>query len=293
MRMRWTGCPRSSFGLRAQSIVSIRIASPLSSYENARMVIHRRNKEGNSIIGNRSGSIFLQRRRLCTGALGVAFVLLANSAAVLALERAADPDPARFAADIRAFEAWDRQNSFPPRAVLFVGSSSIRMWQTAESFPDSPVINRGFGGSHISDVNHFADRIVLKYRPVVVVFYAGDNDIADGKTPEQVSQDFEQFVGHLHERLPAAQVIYLPIKPSLLRWERWPQMQKANELIHQFTGNNNRLSYVDTATPMLGNDGRPRAELFVEDGLHLNAEGYRLWNGLVRPAIERVRTAGE
>ena len=135
----------------------------------------------------------------------------------------ADPDPSRFEAEIKAFEAWDRQNSFPPHAVLFVGSSSIRKWQTAEGFPDLPVINRGFGGSHVSEVNHFVERIVFKYSPRVIVFYAGDNDIADGKSPERVFHDFQTFAELVHGRLPETRLIYLPIKPSLARWNKWPR----------------------------------------------------------------------
>jgi len=192
------------------------------------------------------------------------------------------PDPARFTADIAAFEAWDRQNSFPEEAVLFVGSSSIRMWQTAECFPDVPVINRGFGGSHVSDVNHFAKRIVLKYAPRTIVFYAGDNDIADGKTPEQVAGDFASFVEIVQAKLPNTKIIYLPIKPSLARWRLWPQMQVTNALVKRFVDSNDHLGYVDTATPMLGPGGKPRSEIFVEDGLHMNAQGYQIWSDLLR-----------
>jgi lysophospholipase L1-like esterase len=198
----------------------------------------------------------------------------------------AEPDLSRFESEIRAFEAWDRQNSFPPRAVLFVGSSSIRKWQTAESFPDLPVINRGFGGSHVSEVNHFAERIVLKYSPRVIVFYAGDNDIADGKSPERVFHDFAAFAELVHGRLPETRLIYLPIKPSILRWSKWPQMQAANVLAEAYARDHVWMTYVDTATPMLGADGRPRPELFVEDGLHMNAEGYRLWSEQLRPLLK-------
>jgi lysophospholipase L1-like esterase len=197
----------------------------------------------------------------------------------------ADPDPSRFEGEIKAVEAWDRQNSFPSKAVLFVGSSSIRMWQTSEGFPDLPVINRGFGGSHVSDVNHFAERIVLKYSPRVIVFYAGDNDIADGKSPDRVFHDFQTFAELVHARLPTARLVYLPIKPSLARWSKWDQMQAANSLAASFARNSAWVKYVDTATPMLGADGRPRPELFVEDGLHMNAEGYRLWNEKLRPVL--------
>jgi lysophospholipase L1-like esterase len=221
--------------------------------------------------------------RSCVCIACVTLLLCSDSSATRAQTTpAADPDPARFEAEIRAFEAWDRQNSFPHTAVLFVGSSSIRMWQTAESFPDLPVINRGFGGSHASDVNHFAERIVLKYAPRMIVFYAGDNDIADGKLPQQVFDDFREFVALVRERLPETRIVYLPIKPSLARWPLWPKMQAANALAADFIRRDSQLNYVDTATPMLGANGEPRRELFLEDGLHMNAAGYRLWSEVLR-----------
>jgi lysophospholipase L1-like esterase len=197
-----------------------------------------------------------------------------------------DPDPTRFEADIRAFEDCDRQNSFPRDSVLFVGSSSIRMWPTAESFPNMPVINRGFGGSHISDVNYFAARIVVKYKPRVIVFYAGDNDIAVGKSPLQVFEDFQLFVQRVHEQLSATRIVYLPIKPSIARWPMWPSMQTTNALVDDAAKTDERVEYIDTAMPMLGEDGRPRKELFLEDGLHLNARGYALWDSILSPILE-------
>lgn len=196
-----------------------------------------------------------------------------------------DPDPARFESDIQAFEAWDRKNSPPRDAVLFVGSSSIRMWPTAESFPGLAVINRGFGGSHASDVNDFAERIVLKYAPRMIVFYAGDNDIAAGKPPEQVAGDFERFVDLVHAKLPNVKIIYLPIKPSLARWKLWPQIKESNALVAKFVDGKRLLAYVDTATPMLGANGQPRPELFIQDGLHMNAQGYQIWSDLLRDKL--------
>jgi lysophospholipase L1-like esterase len=198
---------------------------------------------------------------------------------------ATNPDPARFDPEIAAFEKWDRQNAVPRDAVLFVGSSSIRMWQTAESFPELPVINRGFGGSHISDVNHFADRIVLKYKPRTIVFYAGDNDIAAGKTPQQVADDFREFTARVHDRLPETQIMWLPIKPSIDRWKLWPEMQQANALVAELAEREDGLDVVDTATPMLGNDGKPRPDLFLDDGLHMNATGYRIWTETLSPHL--------
>ena len=109
----------------------------------------------------------------------------------------ADPDPARFAAAIADFAAWDRKNSVPENAIVFVGSSSIRFWDTAEAFPDQRVINRGFGGSHISDINFFYEQVVAPYDPAAVVFYAGDNDIGAGKAPVRVLADFRAFAARL------------------------------------------------------------------------------------------------
>jgi lysophospholipase L1-like esterase len=198
----------------------------------------------------------------------------------------ADPDPARFEQEIAALEHWDRQNAFPRNAVLFVGSSSIRMWPTAECFPNLPVINRGFGGAHISDVNHFAERIVLKYAPRLIVFYAGDNDIESGKSPQQVFESFQAFAKRIHDRLPRTRIIYLPIKPSIARWPKWPQMQEVNARVEQLSRSEERIIYVDTATPMLDERGKPRSELFLDDGLHLNDMGYAMWTKTLQPAFE-------
>lgn len=200
----------------------------------------------------------------------------------------ADPDPARFEQEIAAFEHWDRQNKFPRDAILFVGSSSIRMWPTAESFPNTPVINRGFGGSHTSDVNHFAERIVLKYSPRLIVLYAGDNDIESGKSAQQVFGDFHAFAELIHDRLPNTRIIYLPIKPSIARWPKWPQMQDVNSRVLQVSQMDERIIYVDTAAPMLGEDGKPRRELFLDDGLHLNDTGYALWTEILQPVLEQA-----
>jgi lysophospholipase L1-like esterase len=192
------------------------------------------------------------------------------------LAREANESP--FAAEIAAFEKWDRQNAVPRDGILFVGSSSIRLWQTAESFPDLPVINRGFGGSTIADVNRYADRIVLKYRPRTIVFYAGDNDIAGGKSPIDVTRDFTVFVKHVARELPETKIIYLSIKPSPSRAKLWPKAKQVNSSIKGFMESRPRCAYVDIATPMLGDDGKPRQELFLDDDLHMNDAGYKIWN---------------
>ena len=205
-----------------------------------------------------------------------------------AAQEKASPDPERFAKEIQAFEQWDRKNSAVSDAVLFAGSSSIRMWPTHACFPELPVINRGFGGAHVSDVIHFADKVVLPYKAKVIVFYAGDNDIADNKSPEQVRDDFKAFVELMRKTQPQVRLVYLPIKPSVSRWAHWPRMKEANALVRELCGGDALLAYVDVATPLLGNDGKPRADLLLEDGLHLNDAGYAVWTKEVRPVLERL-----
>lgn len=199
---------------------------------------------------------------------------------------AAAQKPGRWEPAIRAFEARDKEHPPPKGALLFVGSSSIRGWDLGRSFPDLETINRGFGGSQIADSIRYADRIILPHRPRVVVLYAGDNDIAAGKSPEQVFADYRRFVGAVHAELPKTPIVFIAIKPSLARWSLWPKMRRANDLIREFAEERELLDYADIAAPMLGEDGRPRPELFVKDGLHLNAKGYAAWASVVRPFLK-------
>ena len=203
----------------------------------------------------------------------------------LAAAQAADPNPARFEAEIKAFEELDRKDTPAKGAVLFVGSSTIKRWNTAEGFPALTVINRGFGGSYIADVNHYFDQTVRKYAPRAIVFYAGDNDIGGGKNPDRVFADYQTFVEKVHAAKPDTEIFFLAIKPSLARWKLWDTMKALNERIRTFSSTRPRLHFVDVAPPMLGADGRPRPELFVEDGLHMTPAGYEIWNGLLARAL--------
>ena len=194
--------------------------------------------------------------------------------------------PAKWEAEIKAFEAADRTNPPPHNAIVFVGSSSIQMWKTlAQDFPEYKVINRGFGGSAIADSVAFAERIVLPYRPRMVVLYAGDNDIAAGKPPEQVAADFKVFVRKIQTALPKTRIAFIAIKPSPSRWNLVEKIKAANRMIESFCRRDERLIYIDVFQAMLGADGRPRAELFVEDRLHMNAAGYALWTELIKPRL--------
>ena len=195
---------------------------------------------------------------------------------------APDPDPKRFEQEIGTFIQWDKKNSFPVNSLLFVGSSSIRMWPSAVSFPNLPVINRGFGGSHISDVLYYYETVVKKYRPANIVFYCGDNDIASQKSIDQVVADYREFVTKVKQDFPKARIYYIPIKPSIARWGMWPAMDKTNLKIKEICDEDKSMVYVDIATPMIDIKGKPEESLFLDDGLHLNQKGYDLWNGVLK-----------
>jgi lysophospholipase L1-like esterase len=198
---------------------------------------------------------------------------------------------AQWESAIAAFEKEDAKSRPPKGAVLFVGSSSIRLWKLDKSFPNLTTINRGFGGSQIADSVHFADRIVTKHEPRTVVLYAGDNDLAKGKSPEEVAKDFGSFVKVLREKLPGTKILYIGIKPSIKRWNLIESVRKANSLINEQCQNDERLVYVDPFPAMLGEDGKPRPELFVKDGLHLSEAGYEVWTKLLMPHLPKPDTA--
>lgn len=193
--------------------------------------------------------------------------------------------PAKWEAEIQKFETQDADRPVAPGGIVFVGSSSIRLWKLDQSFPDLPVLNRGFGGSEMDDTAHFAERLVLKHQPRVVVVYAGDNDLAKGKTPEQIAEGFRRFAGTVHERLPHTRIVFIAIKPSPSRWKLADQQRAANQAVCSFCQADCRRVFLDIFTPMLGVDGEPRPGLFVADRLHMNAAGYELWTSLLRPYL--------
>jgi lysophospholipase L1-like esterase len=187
---------------------------------------------------------------------------------------------------IAAFEERDRESPPPRHAVLFAGSSSIVRWDLKHAFPEIATINRGFGGTQIADSTHFADRIIVPAQPRTIVFYAGDYDLAGGRSPAQVRDDFRSFVATVRQALPETKIIFIGIKPSPARWSLVEQQKEANRLIEADCQADPRLVFIDTFPAMLGDDDRPRPGLFQPDNLHLNARGYALWNSLLKPALK-------
>lgn len=214
------------------------------------------------------------------------FVALLVAAPVFA----ADSGSEKWEKEIAAFEASDKTNPPPKHAVLFIGSSSIRLWESlAQDFPDHKVINRGFGGSEIADSTYFADRIVIPYDPAVIYMRAGTNDIANGKSPEQVFEDFKAFVAAVHAKLPKTEVVFTSVNPTNARWDQLDRQKKLNALIREWTGKTPGTGFIDCYDVSLGADGRPRKELFQDDQLHFNAEGYKVLAERIRPYLPKVK----
>ncbi len=192
----------------------------------------------------------------------------------------------RFEDEIANFEAADRFSPPLRGGVLFVGSSSIRVWPHLKAdFPNIDVLQRGFGGSTLDEVDLFAPRIVLPYCPRLIVLYAGDNDLAEGRTPKQILADFKTFVGLVRAPMPKTRIVFVSIKPSTARVALLGKMREANALVRQYIATDPSLTYVDVFTPMLEPTGVPRGELFQSDGLHMNAQGYAIWRGLLQPLV--------
>jgi len=209
------------------------------------------------------------------------FFLTCNGAA---FDARSDP----WQGEVDAMLATDAARAPAQQGVVFVGSSSIRLWTTlAEDFPGIPVVNRGFGGSMLADATRNVARLVTPYHPRLVVLYAGDNDIAGNRSPGQVLADFKEFVARVRQDAPHLPVVYLAIKPSVARFALWPMMRDANASIAAWARTRRGVLVIDATNGMLDATGKPRPELFQSDGLHMRAAGYAIWVDALKPVLAR------
>ena len=197
-------------------------------------------------------------------------------------------DSAKWEKEIAAFEASDAKEAPAKGGIVFVGSSSIRLWKTlAQDFPLHHVLNRGFGGSELVDSVAFVERIVLPYEPRMVVLYAGGNDIANGKSAQQVFADFQAFVAKVRTKLPEVEIAYISIAGNPSRWAQVEKVKEANRLIEEYVKQLTGVKFINVFTQMLGPDGMPKPDIFVADKLHMNAEGYKIWTATVLPFLPK------
>lgn len=207
-----------------------------------------------------------------------------------AMTFAADKDVpesiAKWQKEMDKFAKKDQESPVKPGGVVFVGSSSIRMWDLDKSFPKLNGLNRGFGGSRLEDSVYYADQIILPYKPRTVAVYAGDNDVAANYSPEQILEDFQEFVSTIREELPKTKILYIAVKPSIKRWNLIKEVRETNKLIADECAKTDNCEFIDIDAPMLGKDGKPRPELFKKDGLHMTDEGYAVWAKELQPHLQ-------
>ncbi len=221
--------------------------------------------------------------------------LVAAFLAALSTAAGGYPDPARFEAEIRRFEQSDSEKFPPAGAVLCTGSSSMRMWHPTikEDLEPLTVIPRGFGGSTLNDLLHYADRIVIPYKPRAIVVYEGDNDSKAGVSEELFTQTLAAFLKKVHDALPGTRLYFLSVKPSPSRITLMPLMRRYNEAMRSAAAADPRVTYIDVFNPMLDDTGSPIPSVFLKDNLHMNREGYLLWTKVVRPVLVEAEQSYE
>lgn len=193
-----------------------------------------------------------------------------------------------FAEDIAAFKKQDSVTFPPKNAILFVGSSSFTKWTDVQNyFPAHTIINRGFGGSSLTDVIRYTADIIFPYQPKQILIYCGENDIAGDSTVtgKIVFERFKQLFTDIRNKFPKIPLAYISMKPSPSRWNMKERMLKGNALIKKYLKKKANTAFINVWKNMLGPDGKPIEEIFIEDRLHMNAKGYAIWQKLIEPVL--------
>lgn len=218
--------------------------------------------------------------------VGALLILIIGGCQTAPRNSLATHNSSRWENAIATYEAQDVTNRPAPGCVVFTGSSFIRLWTNlVADFPGLPVVNRGFGGCHLADVHNFADRIVIPYAPRQVVIYAGGNDITSGKSPEAVFGDFVALCKKLRAALPGVDIAFISCPPSPKRWSKTDEFRRVNALIADYC-HRNGMTYINAFDRMLGEDGLPLPDIYGEDQLHMNAQGYAIWREVVAPHLK-------
>lgn len=221
----------------------------------------------------------MNRLKLALSVLLMAWVSLAG-------ETPGTPKAHAFEKDILAFEAADKKSPPPQGAILFVGDSTFTKWKTIhEDLPGYTVINRGFGGSQMSDLLYFADRVVLPYKPRLIMVQEGGNDIHSGKSPEQLLAEIKAFVEKVHAALPGVPITIGSVTPNSARWSEFETRKHANKIIKEYVATDKLLSFIDYVDAFLNAEGKPRDELFLADKMHPNHDGYKVRVKVMQPFL--------
>jgi len=219
------------------------------------------------------------------------FILLCALVSCKNYDEVSNPNNAidlnRFTNEIEVFKEIDTRATYNKNSFVFVGSSSIRMWNSLEEdMSPIPIINRGFGGSTIPELIHFLDDLVIKYQPKVVVIYSGENDMwMEEIDDKDTFHNFRVLIKKLLSKLPDSEFYYIAAKPNVARWSAWPEYQASNNAIAAYCEEKPYLHFLDVSQVMLNEDGSADSTIFIDDMLHMNEEGYRRWNKMIRPIM--------
>ncbi len=229
-------------------------------------------------------------KKIVSVLLLICVILLAWSGAKIYKEiaKASSDDPTVWEQDIRAFVADTELGTAPKNPIIFVGSSSFRLWESMiEDLAPLPVVNRGFGGSRLADIEHWAEKLVNINSPSAVVVFCGTNDIRPDAAakPEALLKTYQSFVERIRIATPELPVYFVGITPSPRRWSVWDVAQQTNDLIHVWSASQSNLYFIDTGASLLGNDGVPDPENYIFDGLHLSEKGYKIWADIIKPRL--------
>ncbi len=196
--------------------------------------------------------------------------------------------PTRFQAEIDQFKADKTDYSKSKNLILFTGSSTIRMWTSLkEDFSDRNVLNRGFGGSYMSELLFYADTLILTYKPRIIFIYEGDNDLGSGQKADDILESARLLVEKIRKKLPGSTICFFSAKPSLARWNLHEKFVDFNARLEKLAGKYPKVYYLDTWTPMIGADGNVMNDIFLADGLHMNRKGYDIWKEAVNEFLSK------
>lgn len=244
-------------------------------------------KKDNNHCYPQKGCYFVQRPSYLSAMKIMAFVFLLSLQASLLCAQAACPP---FWNDIQAFKKSDSLQPPPKGAILFVGSSSFTKWtDVQEYFPGYSIVNRGFGGSRIIDVIRYAYDVILPYAPRQIVVYCGENDLADNPaaTATDVVLRFKTLFAIVRQNLPDADVAFVSLKPSPSRKALLPKFRETNTRIEAFLKGQRRAKFINVYNAMLGKNGEPQKDLFLDDNLHMNKAGYAIWHRIILPYLRK------
>ncbi len=202
--------------------------------------------------------------------------------ALISFQIACAQSPARFQKEIDQFKADTTNYAAIRDLILFTGSSTVRIWTSLdEDFQGRKVLNRGFGGSIMSELLYYADTLILPYKPSIIFIYEGDNDLGMGEEPDSILVSARKLVNRIREKLPHSVICFFSAKPSIARWNLKARFLDFNLKLKTLASGMQDVYYLDMWNPMLEADGTPKKDIFQEDGLHMNRKGYDLWRDAV------------